>query len=158
MPRNRSSGPGTMVPLTRAPSCAASTWGPYYEALRPPRGAHFIDNWKVVPKWMDHAVRLWQRHQELRRAYEAAHGSNPAMWPTQHPGIVLGANAACLGCNWFHAGWSSRDAGVYEQHFKLAHRHEISNGAFPIPDGDTGKPESGYLVPLPPKPRTPGCG
>ena len=24
-----------------------------------------------------------------------------------------------------------------------------------IPDGDTGEPESGYLVPLPAKPRTP---
>jgi hypothetical protein len=27
-----------------------------------------------------------------------------------------------------------------------------------IPDGETGEPESGYLVPLPPKPRTPGRG
>ena len=27
-----------------------------------------------------------------------------------------------------------------------------------IPDGDTGEPESGYLVPLPPKPPTPGHG
>jgi hypothetical protein len=68
--------------------------------------------------------------QELRRAYEAAHGSDPSMWSTQHPGVVLGANAACLGCNWFHAGGRYRDDGVYEQHYKLASRHEASNGAF----------------------------
>jgi hypothetical protein len=79
---------------------------------------------------MDHAAGLWRRRQELRRAYEAAHGSDPSMWSTQHPGIVLGANAACLGCNWFHAGGRYRDDGVYEQHYKLASRHEASNGAF----------------------------
>ena len=91
------------VPLTRAPSYASTTWGPYYEALYPPRRVHFIINWKVVPTRMEHAAGLWRTRQDLRRAYEAAHGSVPAQWPTQHPGIVLGANAACLGCNWFHA-------------------------------------------------------
>ena len=119
-----------LVPLTRAPSYAATTWGPYYEALHPPCRTHFIINWKVVPKEMDRAASLWQRRQELRRANEADHGSDPAMWPTQHPGIVLGANAACLGCNWFHGGGRYRHDGVYEQHYKLADRHEASNGAF----------------------------
>ena len=74
---------------------------------------------------MDHAAELWRRRQELRRAYEAAHGDDPAMWPTQHPGVVLGANAACLGCNWFHVGGRYRDDGTYEQHFHLARRHEV---------------------------------
>ena len=60
------------VPLTRAPSYASTTWGPYYEALHPPGLVHFIINWKVVPKWTDHAAELWRRRQELRRAYAAA--------------------------------------------------------------------------------------
>jgi hypothetical protein len=119
-----------MVPLRRAPSYAATTWGPYYHGLHPPGEVHWMIDWKVVPKWMDHAARLWQQRQTLRRAYEAAHGTDPGMWPTRHPGIVLGANAACLGCNWFHAGGRLRDDGVYEQHYKLASRHETSNGAF----------------------------
>ncbi len=75
MPRNRPCGSDTTVPLTRAPSYAATTWGPYYESLHPPRDVVFIVNWKVVPEWMDHAARLWQQRQALRRAYEVAH------WP-----------------------------------------------------------------------------
>jgi hypothetical protein len=130
MPRNRSTESDPSVPLTRAPSYAASTWGPYYEALHPPCRVHWIVNWKAVPNWIDHATNLWHRRQGLRRAYEAAHGSDPAKWPVQHPGVLLDFHAACLGCNWFHAGGRYRDDGVYEQQYKLALRHEMSNGAF----------------------------
>lgn len=119
-----------LVPLTRAPAYPSTTWGPYYEALHPPSQVHWIINWKVVPGRMDHAAGLWRRRQELRCEYEATHGGDPALWPTQHPGITLGANAACLGCNWFHAGGRYRHDGVFEQHFVLARRHEASNGAF----------------------------
>jgi hypothetical protein len=91
-----------MVPLQRAPSYAATTWGPYYDVLHPSREVHMMIAWKVVPKWMDYAAGLWQRRQELRRAYEAAHGSDPATWPSQHPGVVLNGHAACLGCHWLY--------------------------------------------------------
>jgi len=114
MPRNRSCGSDTSVPLTRAPSYAAITWGPYYEALHPLCRVHFIINWKGVPKRMDRAASLWQRRQELRRAYEAAHGSDPAMWPTQHPGVVLDGHAACLGCRWIHERGYYRHDGVFQ--------------------------------------------
>ena len=122
--------------LTRAPWYAATTWGPYYEALNPPRRVHFIVNWKVVPKRMDHAAKLWQQRQELLRVYEAAHGRDPGVWPAQHPGIVLGANAVCLGCNWFHAGGRYRVDGVYEHALQLAHHHETANGTFRGDDGE----------------------
>jgi hypothetical protein len=56
--------------------------------------------WKVAPQWRKQAKSLWQQRQTLRRAHEAAHGSDPAAWPTQHPGVVLDGHAACLGCHW----------------------------------------------------------
>jgi hypothetical protein len=36
------------VPLRRAPSPAATTWGPYCDALHPPRRVHFIIDWQNV--------------------------------------------------------------------------------------------------------------
>jgi hypothetical protein len=70
-----------LVPLTRAPSYASATWGPYYETLHPPRRVDFIINWKVVPRLMDHAAGLWRRRQNLRSVYEAVHGCDLALWP-----------------------------------------------------------------------------
>jgi hypothetical protein len=119
-----------LVPLTRPPSYAASTWDPYYEALHPPCRVHWIVNWRAVPKWIDHATNLWHRRQELRRAYEAAHGKDPAQWPVQHPGVLLDFHAACLGCNWFlDRGYYDGD-GVLQQPVDLARRHETPKGAF----------------------------
>jgi hypothetical protein len=48
----------------------------------------------VVPKWIDHAAALWRRRQALRRTYETEHGSDPAHWPAQHPGVVVDGYAA----------------------------------------------------------------
>lgn len=133
----------TLRPMRRAPSDAATTWGPYYEALNPPCLVDMIVNWKVVPEKFERAERLWQQRQEKRRAYEIVYGAEPELWPTQHPGIVLGANAACLGCNWFHVGGRHRSDGVYEQHWKLARRHETSNGAERPPEMNPRETESG---------------
>ncbi len=153
MPRNRSTESDSSVPLTRAPSYAASTWGPYYEALHPPGRVHWIVNWKVVPKWIDHAANLWHRRQELRRAYETVHGSDPAKWPVQHPGVLLGFHAACLGCNWFlERGYYGGD-GVFQQPVDLARRHEASNGAFR--GGDDRLMPAARRVPGPPPVETP---
>src|SRR6185312_16258208 len=38
--------------------------------------------------------------------YEDVHGPDRALWPVQHPGVVLdavlsSAHGACLGCQWF---------------------------------------------------------
>jgi hypothetical protein len=51
------------------------------------------------------ARRLWDQREEMRRAYEAVHGTDRAWWPLQHPGVVLDAvpsiaHGACLGCQW----------------------------------------------------------
>jgi hypothetical protein len=45
-------GRNGMVPLQRAPSDAATTWGPYYDALHPSGEVHMMIAWKSVPKWM----------------------------------------------------------------------------------------------------------
>ena len=119
-----------MVPLRRAPSHAATTWGPYYDALHAPGKVHMMIDWKVVPKWMDHAASLWQRRLELRRAYEAVHGSDPAMWPTQHPGVVVDGHAACLGGHWLYERGYYRFDRVFQYAVDLARRHGTCNGAF----------------------------
>lgn len=119
-----------MVPLQRAPCDAATTWGPYYDTLHPPGKVHMMIAWKVVPKWMDHAAGLWQQRQILRRAYEAIHGTDSAMWPSQHPGVVLDGYAVCLGCHWlFERGYYRLDR-VFQYPIDLARRHETSNGTF----------------------------
>jgi hypothetical protein len=120
----------TTVPSKRAPSYAAATWGPYYEALHPPFQSLHIVPWKVVPEWMDHATRLWQQRQALRRTSAAIHGTDPATWPTRHPGVVLDDCAACVGCHWmFERGYYRLDR-VFQYPVDLARRHETSNGAF----------------------------
>jgi hypothetical protein len=119
-----------MVPLQRAPRDAATTWGPCYDTLHPPGKVHMMIAWKVVPTWMDYAERLWQQRQILRRAYEAVHGTDPAMWPTQHPGAVLDGYAVCLGCHWlFERGYYRLDR-VFQYPVDLARHHETSNGTF----------------------------
>jgi hypothetical protein len=110
-------------------------------------------NWKAVPKWIDRAVSLWQRRQELRRAYEAAHGNDPALWPTQHPGVVLDFHAACLGCHWFQQRGYYRHDGVFQHPVDLARRHETSNGAFR--GGDDRLMPTARRVPGPPAVETP---
>lgn len=119
-----------MVPLRRAPSEAATSWGPYYDALHPPGTVHMMTAWKLVRGWMAYAEMLWQQREELRRSYEENHGSDPELWPVRHPGVLLGAKAACLGCHWLHYGGRYLDDGGYEQHWKLARRHEESDGEF----------------------------
>ena len=141
------------VPLQRAPAHAATTWGPYYDAMHPPRKVHMMIAWKVVPKWMDHAARLWQRRQQLRRAYEAAHGTDPATWPTQHPGVVLHGMAACLGCHWLFGGGYYRLDGVFQDAIDLARHHETSNGAFN--GGEDRLMPTARATPSPPPVETP---
>ena len=37
------------------------------------------------------ARRLWDQREYLRHTYESVHGTDPAAWPSQHPGVVLDA-------------------------------------------------------------------
>ena len=116
-------------PLKRAPAYAASTWGPYYNALNPPRQVHFMVQWKAVPKWYDRAAEIWRQRQLLRRTYEAVHGEVPDRWPAQHPGVVLGQYAACLRCQWIADGGVPVD-GSFEKHWELVRLHESTDGKF----------------------------
>jgi hypothetical protein len=69
------------------------------ERLQPSR-------WKIRSTGTNIARRLWDQREELRGEYEDVHGTDPALWPVQHPGVVLDAvlstaHGACLGCQWF---------------------------------------------------------
>jgi len=99
------------------------------ERLQPSR-------WKIRSTGTNIARRLWDQREQLRGEYEDVHGPDRALWPVQHPGVVLdavlsSAHGACLGCQWFdvrghwmgHSDWFER-ASVWP------HRHQVSNGVF----------------------------
>jgi hypothetical protein len=117
----------------------ATTWGPYFESMFPPRPVTAWINFKRMGTGVNIARRLWDQREGLRQEYEALHGTNHAHWPTDHPGIVLDAvqwvaHPACLACHWFHHGVSMRDADWRSHAAELALRHENSDGAY-IDDG-----------------------
>lgn len=89
-----------LVPVPRAPAYAATTWGPYYDTLNPPGMVHWMAVWRGAQGRMDEAARRWRQRQALRAEYEAAHGSDPSKWPTEHPGADVDGLAVCLGCQW----------------------------------------------------------
>ena len=119
-----------------APQWAASTWGPYFDAMFPPQEVSKWISWKMTSTGTNIARRLWDQREQLRGEYEDVHGTDRARWPIQHPGVVLdavlsSAHGACLGCPWFdvrghwmgHPDWFER-ASVWP------HRHQVSNGVF----------------------------
>jgi hypothetical protein len=108
-----------------APQWAASTWGPYFDAMFPPQEVSTWISWKMTSTGTNIARRLWHQREELRAEYEDVHGTDRARWPVQHPGVVLdavlsSAHGACLGCQWFdvrghsmsHPDWFER-ASLY---------------------------------------------
>ena len=112
-------------------------WRAYHRAMFPPGG--LVTPWvrfKKTSTGVNVAPRLWDQREDLREAYETVHGSDPAKWPTRHPGIVIDAvqwvaHAACLGCQWIDVpGTSISDAGWREAAAAVARRHEISNWEF----------------------------
>ncbi len=124
-----------LKPSTR-PHGGANTWGPYWDALFPPRPVTPWINFKRLSSGVNVARRLWDQREYLRRLYESAHGTDPSDWPSQHPGVVLDevlwvAHAACLRCHWLDpVGHSVRTHDELEQALDLARRHEMSDGAF----------------------------
>lgn len=116
---------GPVKPSRRWSVGYAATWGPYWDAIFPPREVTAWIDWKRGSTGVNVARRFWEQREQLRRAYEAVHGRDPEAWPSRHPRVVLDAvpqidHAACLGCRWFDpSGWDPPSA---------ARRHERSDG------------------------------
>jgi hypothetical protein len=88
-----------------APQWAASTWGPYFDAMFPPQEVSTWISWKMTSTGTNIARRPWDQREELRAEYDDVHGTDRALWPAQHPGVVpdavlSSAHGACLGCQW----------------------------------------------------------
>jgi hypothetical protein len=97
-------------------------------------------NFKRLSTGVNVARRLWDQREYLRRTYESVHGTDPAAWPSQHPGVVLDAvlrtaHPACLRCHWFDAsGHYMKAPGELGKALVLARRHETSDGTFRVGD------------------------
>jgi hypothetical protein len=119
-----------------APQWAASTWGLYFDAMFPPQEVSTWISWKMTSTDTNIARRLWDQREELRAEYEDVHGPDRALWPAQHPGVVLdavlsSAHGACLGCQWFDVvGHSMGHSDWFERASIWPHRHQVSNGVF----------------------------
>ena len=50
-----------------------------------------MDSWKMTSTGTNIARRLGDQREELRGEYGDVHGTDPARWPVQHPGVVLDA-------------------------------------------------------------------
>jgi hypothetical protein len=85
------------------------------DALFPPQEVSTWISWKRTSTGTNIARRLWDQREELRGEYEDVHGTDPALWPVQHPGVVLDAvpstaHGACLGCQCWMCeviGWAT---------------------------------------------------
>jgi hypothetical protein len=127
---------GTLKPSTNWSASAGHSWGPYWDAMFGPSMVTEWIDWKRGSTGVNIARRLWDQREYLRRTYESVHGTDPAEWPSQHPGVVLDevlwvAHAACLRCHWFDSsGHSMRSPADLQQALVLARRHEMSDGAF----------------------------
>lgn len=117
---------GPVGPSSRFSAGAAHTWGPYWDAMFPPRQVTAFIDWKRGSSGVNIARRLWEQREYLRRVYESVFGTDPEAWPSRHPGVVLDAvpvvaHGACLGCQWFSASGQSA--------LQRARAHEYADGA-----------------------------
>jgi len=140
---NSLSGEEELQDSWQPPRGLSTTWGPYFEAMFPPRPVTAWINFKRMSAGVNIARRLWDQREEMRDEYEAFHGTNHAQWPAQHPGIVLDAvqwvaHPACLACHWFHQGVAMQKADWQDRAAELALRHQASDGAylFAVPMSD----------------------
>jgi len=116
---------GPVRPSTRFPGGRLSTWGPYWDAMFPPAEVTAWIDFKRRTSGVNVASRFWDQREHLRRVYESVFGTDPAAWPSRHPGVVLDdvpstGHAACLGCQWFESRGHSP--------LFMARRHEVSDG------------------------------
>jgi hypothetical protein len=93
-------------------------------------------NFKRMGSGVNVVRRHWDQREELRAEYEDVHGTDRALWPAQHPGVVLdavlsSAHGACLGCQWIDMqGHSMHHSDWFEPASIWPHRHQVSNGVF----------------------------
>lgn len=119
---NVNSGP--LKPSTRWSAGASHSWGPYWDRMFQPRMVTGWIDWKRGSTGVNVARRFWDQREYLRRTYQAVHGDDPDLWPSQHPGVVLDAvptidHAACLRCQWFE---NQRGSALH-----FARQHETSS-------------------------------
>ncbi len=85
-----------------------------------PGGVH-VDSWKMTSTRHEHRTKAMGPARRTARRVWDVHGTDPARWPVQHPGVVLDAvpstaHGACLGCQWLdvrghwmgHSDWFER--------------------------------------------------
>ena len=116
---------GPLRPSTRFPGGRLSTWGPHWDAMFPPAQVTAWIDFKRRTSGVNVASRFWDQREHLRRVYESVFGTDPAAWPSRHPGVVLDdvpstGHAACLGCQWLEPRGHSP--------LFMARRHEVSVG------------------------------
>jgi hypothetical protein len=63
--------------------------GPYFDAMFPPLGVSKWIYWRMTSTGRNIARGLWDQREELRAEYEDVHGTDRALQPAQHPGVVL---------------------------------------------------------------------
>ncbi len=97
---------GHLMPSTRAPAGEEDTWGPYWDALFPPRLVTSWINWKRMSNGVNVARRLWDQREYLRGTCE------PSMAPT---GVVTHNSAIAAVAYrvvWLHSGTVTRQQHV----------------------------------------------
>jgi hypothetical protein len=122
--------------LKMSPQLGRYLWGPYFNALFPPRLVTPWIHFKIGSSGMNVARRLWDQREDLRGEYEEFHGADRSSWPTRHPGVVLDtvkwiAHAACLGCYWFQKpGEYMKEGDWRDRALREAAIHQDSNGTY----------------------------
>lgn len=124
-------------PSTRWSDHGRTTWGPYWDVMFRPAQVTGWTDWKRGSAGVNIARSYWYQREYLRRAYESVYGSDPAEWPSQHPGVVLWRRPACLRCRYFDV-----DTGPLRA-LDLARHHETSGGEYPAVDRGFGTPADG---------------
>ena len=144
---------GRRQPSTRWSDYGRGSWGPYWDAMFTPALVSPWINWKLGSTGVNIARALWEQREYLRRTYESVYGTDPAWWPSQHPGVVLdGRHAACLGCGYFEPS-GARARARATRALDLARRHETTGGEFigrrrePAPENPEPPRPSGPLGP-----------
>lgn len=120
---------GPLKPSTRWSDGDHDTWGPYWDVMFAPAMVTAWIDWKRGSTGVNIARALWEEREYLRRTYESVYGTDPAGWPSQHPGVILSGvptstYAACLRCSYFDPFRPAARA------VELARRHETSDGTW----------------------------
>ena len=97
-----------------------------------------MDSWKMTSTGTNIARKLSDQREELRGEDRDVHGTDPARWPVQHPGVVLDAvpstaHGACLGCS----GWMCEVIGWATPTGSNEHLHGRTDTKSPMVSSST---------------------